>query len=116
MLVPQTPAAAALPDTPQGKRVAAYVAAFNLGEGAFVKAHDEHFSKALLDRITVARRREMFTRMKGDFGTLAVGKVIKATDRQIVFQLAEHEDATFTFEFEEAAPHRITMVNIEVGG
>jgi hypothetical protein len=119
LLMPQTPPAAQLPDTPQGRRVAAFVAAFNSGdEETFVKFHDEHLVPSLLGKITPERRREMFKRMQGDFGKMVVERVVSASARQIAVRLATQGDAeaTLTFDFEEAAPFKISSIGVDIGG
>ena len=119
LFVPQGGQKPGLPDTPQGRRVAAYLAAFNSGDEAkFVQAHEEHFAKSVLDKISVERRKEMFKKMRGDFARLSADKVTKATDRQIVIETAttSGDTATFTFDFEEAAPHKISGIGVDVRG
>ena len=99
--------------------MAAYIAAFNSGEEAmFLQVHDDHFSKSVLEKVPAERRKEMFRKMQGDFGKLTVEKVVKATDRQIVIQSATKagEEATFTFDFEEGAPFKISGIGVDVKG
>ena len=68
-----------LPDTPQGKAVQAWVKAFNSGdEKAFLRVQDELMSPAVLTKRTPEDRAKMFQRMKGDFGTMKIEKVVKA--------------------------------------
>jgi hypothetical protein len=56
--------------------------------------------------------------MQGDFGKLTVEKLVKATDRQIVIQSTTKagDEATFTFDFEEAAPFKISGIGVDVRG
>jgi hypothetical protein len=110
---------ASLPDTPQGRHVAAWLEAFNSGdEKTFLTAQSRHMSKTVLSKRPDADRARMFQRMRGDFAALKVAKILKATDRQIQF-LAPARDggiATFTFDFEEAPPHLISGIGIDVRG
>ena len=110
-------AAVALPDTPQGKRVDAWVKAFNSGdEKTFLKAQQDLFSDAVLGKRTPEEQAKMFQRMKGDFGTLQVQKVPKATAQQIkiVAPTKDGGEGTFTFDFEDKAPFKITGLGIDV--
>ena len=62
-----------LPDTPQGKHVKAYIDAFNSGdEKKFLAAQEELMAAGDARRRPAAERAKMFSRMKGDFGTLTV--------------------------------------------
>jgi hypothetical protein len=110
---------AALPDTPQGTHVAAWVNAFNSGdEKAFLAVHLDHFSKELLEKQPDAKRAELFQRMRGDFPKLVIEKVTTSTAKQIQFlaRTGDGADATFTFDFEEKAPFLISRIGIEVRG
>lgn len=108
---------AALPDTPQGKRVAAWLEAFNSGdEKVFTKVQDEQFAPSVLARRTPEERAKMYQRLKGDFGTMKVEKVTKATALQIAIQVPTQDGATgtFTFDFEDKAPFKITGLGVDV--
>lgn len=107
----------ALPDTPQGKHVQAWLKAFNSGdEKTFLKVQDELFAPAVLAKRTPEERAKMYQRLKGDFGTMKVEKVTKATAQQIkiVVPTTEGGEGTFTFDFEEKAPFKITGLGIDV--
>ena len=117
-LTPQT-GPTALPDTPQGKRVQAWIAAFNSGdEKAFLAAQRTHMTKAVLDKRPEAERGKMFQRLRGDFGSMQVGKVLKATATEIQLTAPARDGGTgtFTFQFEESAPHLIAGILIDVEG
>src|SRR5688572_1118823 len=85
LLFAQGPAkTGALPDTPQGKQVKAYVDAFNSGdEKKFLAWFEANVSPAILAKRSPEDRAKMFQRMKGDFGKLVVTKVPKSTAQQI---------------------------------
>jgi hypothetical protein len=108
----------ALPDTPQGKHVKSYIDAFNSGdEKKFMAWFEAHVSPAVLARRSPEERAKMFQRMKGDFGKLAVAKVLKSTAQQIqvVFPTADGQaEGTFTFDFEADAPYKIAGIGVEV--
>ena len=109
----------ALPDTPQGKHVEAFIKAFNTGdEKTFLRAEEEHLTKTMLDKRPVADRGQMFKRMQGDFGTFTVQKVVKSTPQQtqIILPTRQGEDALFTFDFEQDAPFRIVGIGVDRSG
>jgi len=80
LLVPQAGKPVALPDTPQGKHVKAYLDAFNTGdEKKYLAMVEEHFDPSTVKDRSLEERAKMFQRLKGDFGTLKVTKVAKAS-------------------------------------
>lgn len=108
---------ATLPDTPQGKHVAAWVKAFNSGdEKVFLKAQQDLMAPSVNARRGPEDQAKMFQRMKGDFGTMKIEKVVKATAQQIVIQVPGPDGATgtFTFDFEDKAPFKIAGLGIDV--
>ena len=91
--------------------------AFNSGdEKTFLTVQDELMSPAVLSKRTPEDRANMFQRMKGDFGTMTIEKVTKATPQQIKIQVPTQDGATgtFTFDFEEKAPFKIIGLGIDV--
>ena len=109
--------AVTLPATPQGKHVQAYLDAFNSGEvQKYLAMMDEHLEPALVKKRTVEERKEMFERIRGDFGTLRVARVKQATAEtiELVIPNQQGEEATFSFTFETAAPHRIAGIRVEI--
>ena len=107
-----------LPDTPQGRRVEAYIKAFNSGEEkTFLQWFEKAVAPEVLKRRTAEERSKLYARMREDFGRLVVRRVAKATAEQIqvVIPTADGQgEGTFTFDFEAAPPHRITGLAIEV--
>ena len=117
LFVTQAEKPVTLPDTPQGKHVAAYVEAFNSGdEKKYLAVMEEHVDPGLLKRRSVEERAKMFQRMRGDFGTLKVAKVIKASAEQVQLAIPDKQGtlATFTFDFERTAPFRISAIGVEI--
>jgi hypothetical protein len=107
----------ALPDTPQGKRVKAFIEAFNSGdEKTFLKAQEELMSSDALAKRPATDRAKMFNRMKGDFGKLTV-KRAAATPEKIRVVVADKEgnDAIFSFDFETRAPYKIKGIGVDIG-
>lgn len=106
-----------LPDTPQGKAVAAYLAAFNTGKAESMLAfQDEHFAPALLQRRAEAERRQMYERVHGDLGALQLHRVLEADELAIAFQARGQsgEAAEFRFEFTPQPPHKLAGIRLEL--
>ena len=105
-----------LPDTPQGKRVKAYVEAFNTGdEQQFLKAQEQMTAPDVLSRRTPEQRAQMYTRMRGDFGTLQIRRVAASPDQiRVVVPDKDGNEAIMVFDFEARAPYRITGIGIDI--
>jgi hypothetical protein len=117
LFVPQAGKPVALPDTPQGRHVQAYIDAFNTGdEKQFLAMTERHFEPALLKRRPEPERAKMFQRMRGDFAAMKVSKVLKASAEEIKLAIPAEEGAlaTFSFSFESTAPFRITGLSVEI--
>ena len=118
LMSPQT-AGAPLPATPQGKHVAAWIAAFNSGdEKTFLAAQRGHLSASAAAKRSEAEHVRMYKRMRGDFGTIKVEEVLKADSAEIQFTTRTKDGAqgTFTFEFDARAPYGISGLGIDVRG
>lgn len=117
-LAPQA-TAVRLPDTAQGRHVQAWVTAFNTGdEKAFLAAQHAHLAKSVTEKRPEAERAKMFRRMRGDFGTMKIERVVKASAEEIQFTTRTKDGGlgTFTFEFEGAAPYLIASIGVDVQG
>jgi hypothetical protein len=118
LLTQDTVKSVALPNTPQGKVVQAYVNAFNSGdEKKFIAWFEANVSAAVLAKRSAEERAKMFQRMKGDFAKLVPTRVVKSTAQQIqvVFPTADGQaEGTFTFDFEEQAPYKVSGLSVEV--
>ena len=115
--LPSPAQAAALPDTPQGRQVAAYLEAFNTGDAKkYLAMQDAHLQPDLLKKRSADQRLKMFDRMRGDFGTLKVSQVLKASAEEIQLAIADKQGtlATFTFQFDKAAPFKIGGIAVEI--
>ena len=100
-----------------GRHVDAYVKAFNTGdEKTFLAANEKTMVPELLAKRPAEERAKMFQRLRGDFGTLKVTRILKSTPAQIAFvaPLKDGNEGTFTFDFEEKAPFRISRLAIDV--
>jgi hypothetical protein len=110
-------APAALPDTPQAKRVQAYLDAFNSGDEAkFLRAQEDLMSADALAKRPADQRAKMYGRLRGDFGTLKI-KRVAATAEQIRAVIPDRDgnEAIFSFDFEEKAPYKIKGIGIDIG-
>jgi hypothetical protein len=106
-----------LPDTPQGKHVKAYIDAFNTGdEKKFLAVQEELMAAEALARRPPAERAKMFSRMKGDFGTLTVKRAASTPEKiRVVMPNKEGDDAIFSFEFDTKAPYKIKGIMVDIG-
>jgi len=110
-------APATLPDTPQARRVKAYVDAFNSGnEATFLKVQEELFTTETLARRPAADRAKMYARMRGDFSTMKIVRVA-ATPEQIRVIIPDREgnEAIFSFDFEAKPPYKIKGIGVDIG-
>jgi hypothetical protein len=117
MMAVMPQAAQALPDTAQGKRVQIYVDAFNAGdESAFLAMMKDQVDPQLIAKRTDDERKQMFQRMRGDFGTFKIARVERASASEIVVAIPNKNgiEAQFTFTFQEAAPHKISGISVEI--
>lgn len=108
---------AKLPDTPAGKRVAAYIKAFNSGDDAVMREfQNSNMTAATLQRRTDVERQQMYQQIYGNLGGLELKRVVEATNDAItvLFDTKNQMWATLNFEFESQPPHKITGVRFEV--
>jgi hypothetical protein len=106
-----------LPDTPAGKRVAAYIRAFNSGDVASMhEFQSNNLTAAALQRRTDAERRQMYQQIYGNLGGLELKRVVEATNDAItaLFFTKNQMWATLSFDFEAQPPHKITGMGFEV--
>jgi len=106
-----------LPDTPQARHVQAYLDAFNSGdEQKFLTAQERFMAADTLAKRPADQRAQMFRRMRGDFGTLAIKRVAASPEQiRAVMLTKEGEEAIFSFDFEKAPPYRITQIGVDLG-
>ena len=108
----------ALPDTPQGKHVRAYVDAVNFGDvKKYLAMIETHLAPSIVAKRTPEQHTEMFERVRGDFDSLRITRVTKTAEGlDVVIPDQEGNEATFSFTFETAAPYRITGIRVAIGG
>lgn len=108
---------AKLPDTPAGKRVAAYIKVFNSGDAAVMREfQNNNLTAVTLQRRTEAERQQMYQQIYGNLGGLELKRVVEATSDAItvLFFTKTQVWATLGFEFEAQPPHKITGIGVEV--
>jgi CubicO group peptidase (beta-lactamase class C family) len=108
---------AKLPDTPAGKRVAAYIKAFNSGEAAIMgDFQNNNLTAAALQRRTEAERTQIYQQLYGTLGSLELKRVVEATSDAItvLFFTKTQMWATLNFEFDAQPPQKITGIGFEV--
>lgn len=106
-----------LPDTPQAKRVQAWVDAFNSGDQAkFLKMQEDAMTADTLAQRPADQRAKMYGRLRGDFGTMTIQRVA-ATPEQIRVIIPDRDgnEAIFAFDFEAKAPFKIKGIGIDIG-
>ncbi|MGE0862540.1 MAG: hypothetical protein AB7P34_01460 [Vicinamibacterales bacterium] len=108
----QAAPAVSLPATPQGRQLDAFVTTFRTSETAFVAFQAEN----MLPKRTPEQHKTMYARMRKDFGDFTILRVLSASADQISVAVKHPAgmNAVFSFAFEQAAPYRITDMNVEV--
>lgn len=111
----------AIPDTPQGRHVAAWLQAFNSNDAAKLRAFfAAHFSPATLSErpaeLRAARHREMYA----DLGALEARAYGVSDDGMVVLtcRAKNGDEASVEFEFDPQPPHAIRSfgLRLEQGG
>ena len=110
-------APATLPDTPQGKRVKAFVDAFNGGDEAkFLKAQDEMMTPEALTRRPAEQRAKMYARMRGDFPVMKIKRAVAQPEQiRAVIEDRDGNEAIFTFDFEAKPPYKVKGIGVDIG-
>ena len=100
--------------------ISAFVKAFNSGSAEqWEKMAQEHFSAALLKRRSPEERKQMYERLRGDFGNIALESVERESPTaplQLHAKGATGMKGAFEMELEEEAPYRISGMAVRIGG
>ena len=104
-----------LPDSPAGRRAAAWLAAFNSGDEATIKAFfEENMAAEARERRPLAERVTMTRELRAQLGVLEVRRVLEAKpDRVVVLVRGSEEFVSLTFNFEPQPPHGLISVRLE---
>jgi CubicO group peptidase (beta-lactamase class C family) len=99
-------------------RIDAFVHAVNAGTpDAFEAMAQANFTPEMLARRTPEDRRQMAARLKADFGTIAVERVLRNDDTlELNVKGSTGLAATITLTLEPDSPFRIARMGVEVGG
>ena len=103
----------AYPQTPQGRRIAAYFAAFNsMVEGPMAAFLQEHFSAVALARDSIDQRLARFRGFKEQARTLSPEKLLAETDESVRLLVREGRGqwSEFIFNFETGENPKITAI------
>jgi len=112
--VAQTGDGVKLPETPAGRRLSAFVSAFNTGELKSMRDfHESNDSQGVLAR-GVEGMLEQDERMQQEFGTLAVRKILDSGEHAIeaVLQAKNGQWVKMRVEVEPQAPNKIIGIRL----
>jgi CubicO group peptidase (beta-lactamase class C family) len=106
------------PDPAVKSRLDAFVAALGSGDADRYEAMaKEAFAPEFLAKRTAADRRQFVQRVHGDFGALTVQRVLRNPEGMLTLHVrgATGLEGRIEMRIEDAPPHRITSLGIEVG-
>jgi len=105
-----------LPDSEQGRRVAAFIEAFSKGEGPPLASFLEKHAVPRADR-TIEERVRGLNGIYDRTGKLTFKRLLGVRDDQIRAAVETEKDGEIQLivSFEPAAPHRVTLFNFEAG-
>jgi phosphohistidine phosphatase SixA len=115
---PISPAAtAAVLAAPQNAAIAQYLEAFNSGDAARMRQFYERFVVPNPAR-TMEERMEVYTRLKGDLGTVSVlsAEAVDGNRVAVRVQASTGTSATITFSPEPQQPYRLVSISFAIGG
>jgi CubicO group peptidase (beta-lactamase class C family) len=103
------------------EHVKAFLAAYNSGSAdQWEKMAQEHFAPAALSSHSTADRKQLFDRMRGDFGqAITVDRVLRnAPDAPLELHAKGSTgfEAIIRLDLEPSAPFRIAGISVEMGG
>ena len=107
----------ALIHTPERAAIAEYLMLFNTGDEARMRTFYETRVVPNPDR-TMAQRMEVYQRLKGQLGTLAIASAAEVDGGRIEVRTTSTAGppATLIFALEPKAPHRLTGITFQIGG
>ncbi len=112
----QAPRAVELPGSEAGRRVAAYLKAFNSGDEKLMREFfANNVAPASLERRPIDARLQVYRQMRGEFQTLDPRRILKADDASITLLLQAKGGNWLEvgFEFEAEPPHKLLGLRIE---
>jgi hypothetical protein len=116
---PQPTSSVTLPDTPAGRRLAAWLAAFNQGDvNAMKRFHSENAAKGVLDRNKPEDIAGMDMEMFGETGGLNLRSVVRSAANEIEILAQSKKNSEWIrvrIGVEPSPPHAISMMTVEPG-
>jgi len=112
----QLPQSTVLPDTPQGKLVAAYIKAFNSGDEKVMKEFFvSNVSASALAQRPLDKRLEVYREMRGNMGALDVKRLLASGSEEVTVlaQTKLNEWRKLTFFFEPGASVNLAGIRVE---
>ncbi len=105
----------ALPDTPAGRHVAAYIQAFNAGEAAMREFLEGRVAKEALLKTPVEARLDRYRQMRDRMGAIELQKVVESRGAfvSVVARTANGPTVRMDFEFEPNEPFGLLGIRIE---
>ncbi len=113
--VAATSQAANLPDTPTGRRVAAYLKAFSTGDADVMR---QFFTDNFTAGVPIEDRLARYKQISSDLGKLELRRVVQVTDDSItiIVQAAGGDALQFQFDFEAPPSSRIKGIRAQNAG
>ena len=105
----------ALPDTPAGRHVGAYVQAFNAGDAAMREFFASQLAKEALLKTPAEARLERYRQMRDRMGSIELRKVVESRGSfvSVVARTANGPTVRMDFEFEPNEPFGLLGIRIE---
>jgi D-alanyl-D-alanine carboxypeptidase len=105
----------ALPTTPAGKHVEAYLRAFNSSEDAMRKFFLSHTAKDELQKVSVEQRLNRYRQMHERLGSLELRKVIESRNDHLtaLFRSSNGNLVNLEFEFSPTPPYGFVSLHVE---
>jgi len=115
MQTPPSSTNVALPDTPGGTLVSAYLKAFNAGEPGMRDFLEKYIAKDDLARVPLESRLTRFRQMKERLGRLEPVKIIHSSDSSITLDIKSSEGplVELTFELAPTSPPTLRGIRVE---
>ena len=104
-----------LPDTPAGRHAAAWLAAYNSGDEAAMRAmFKKHFAARELAAVPMERRLRQYATMRPRDGELSIERVVQSEERflRLVARASAGGFRQLDFECEEAPPHGLAGLGV----
>jgi CubicO group peptidase (beta-lactamase class C family) len=104
-----------LPDTQAGRRVEAYVEAFNAGEEKMRRFFTDNVSPEALQQRPLEARLGVYRNVHGRLGAIKLSRILKSSESSIaaLFEMENGDWVEIDFEFEPAPPHRFLSLRVE---